>query len=356
MHHSSNTGSTNFVFRVLSAYQIQKVNEHFLPVTMGLSSILQQLLEQEQVPIMFHPTAISILAILFFSALFYLLRMHKRSSDGSNIKLNLPPSPPKLPIIGNIHQLGPLLHQSFYDLSNKHGPLMLLTLGKRLMLVVSSAEMATQIVRTHDLVFADRLTVKASRVIFCAGNDIAIAPYGEYWRKVRKFCVLELLSIKRVQSFKFIREEEVDKVLMSITRSSRQREAINLTGMLFSMLNSIIFRCSLGDNFNKEHTDRFVGLIRQAAKLLESFSFEDFFPLLKWMDTLTGFNGKLRRTSQELDVFFNQVIDDHLLSKSQEDHDNQDKDDRKNLIDLLLLHAAKDNLDLTRDNIKGIIL
>ncbi|XP_026382682.1 cytochrome P450 71A1-like [Papaver somniferum] len=321
---------------------------------MGLSSILQQFLEQ--VTIMFHPTTISILAIFFFSGIFYLLRKHnKKSNDGSNInQLKLPPSPPKIPIIGNIHQLGPLLHQSFYHLSNKYGPLMLLALGKRSILIVSSAEMATQIVKNHDLIFANRLTVKASRVIFCAGNDIALAPYGDYWRKVRKFCVLELLSIKRVQSFTFIREEEVDKVVSTITQSSKQRDTINLSEILFTMSNTIIFRCSLGDNFNKEHTDRFMGLIRKAATLLESFSFEDIFPLLKWMDNLTGFNGKLRRTSQELDVFFNQVIDDHLLSKSQVDH--KDKDDKRNLMDLLLLHAAKDNLDLTRDNIKGIIL
>ncbi|KAI3960066.1 hypothetical protein MKW98_016790 [Papaver atlanticum] len=325
---------------------------------MGLSSTLQQLLEQEQVPMVFHPTTISILAILFFSGIFYLLRKHnKKSNDGSNInQLNLPPCPPKIPVIGNIHQLGPLLHQSFYHLSNKYGPLMLLALGKRSMLIVSSAEMATQIVKNHDLIFANRLTVKASRVIFCAGNDIALAPYGDYWRKVRKFCVLELLSIKRVQSFKFIREEEVDKVLSTITQSSKQRDTINLSEILFTLSNTIIFRCSLGDNFNKEHTDRFMGLIRKAATLLESFSFEDIFPLLKWMDNLTGFNGKLRRTSQELDVFFNQVIDDHLLSKSQVDQNDQDKDDKRNLMDLLLLHAAKDNLDLTRDNIKGIIL
>ncbi|XP_026380213.1 cytochrome P450 71A1-like isoform X2 [Papaver somniferum] len=213
--------------------------------------------------------------------------------------------------------------------------------------------MATQIVKTHDLVFANRFSTKVAKVIFCGVNDIALAPYGEYWRKVRKFCVLELLSIKRVQSFKFVREEEVDKLIEKITCSSRQRETINLTEMLFSMLNNIIFRCSLGDNFKKDYTDRFVELTKKADTLLASFSFEDLFPWLHWMDTLTGLTGKLRRISHELDIFFNQVIDDHLLSRSHVDHDKHDK---RNFIDLLLDHADQNNLDLTRDNIKGIIL
>ncbi|MCL7032941.1 hypothetical protein MKW94_027685, partial [Papaver nudicaule] len=300
---------------------------------------------------MFQPISLSIFTILFFSVIFCLLSKLRRRSE--NVKLNLPPSPPKIPIIGNIHQLSPLLHQSFYHLSNKYGPLMLLNLGNKPVLVVSSAEMATQILKTDDLFFSSRrLSTKASKVIFCGGNDIALAPYGEYWRKVRKFCVLELLSIKRIQSLKFVREEEVNKVMERITRE--QGMTINLSEVLFTMLNTIIFRCSLGDNFNKDYIDNFHGLINKAATLIGSMSFEDFFPLLKWVDILNGFQGKLNRTSQEIDTFFNKVIDDHLLSKSKEEHG--DNNDKMNFIDLLLLHAAEDNLNLTRDNIKGIIM
>ncbi|KAI3884190.1 hypothetical protein MKW92_034500 [Papaver armeniacum] len=213
--------------------------------------------------------------------------------------------------------------------------------------------MATQILKTHDLVFPDRLPTKAAKIIFCGGNDIALAPYGERWRQLRKFCVLELLSAKRVQSFASIRKEEVDKIIESITRSSRERDTINLTEILSTMSNAIIFRCSLGNKFDKDYTDKLVGLIKKATMLIEySLSFGDFFPWLKWMDSVTGLNGRLRRTSQELDILFNQVIDDHLLDNSKVD----DKDDKRNFIDILLLHAGTDNLSLTRDNMKGIIM
>ncbi|XP_026379817.1 cytochrome P450 71A1-like [Papaver somniferum] len=312
---------------------------------------LHQLLEQDQV--MFLPISLSILTILFFSAILYLFAKLRTKSDDDVSKLNPPPSPPRIPIFGNIHQLGPMLHQSFHNLSSKYGPLILLNLGQKPILVVSSAEMATQICKTNDVIFSNRFSTKASKVIFCGGNDIAIAPYGDYWRKVRKFCVLELLSHKRIQSFKFVREEEVNRVMERINcAASEPGMSINLTEIMFTMLNTIIFRCSLGDNFNKDHVDSFGRLIKKATTLIESMCFEDFFPLLKWVDVLNGFQGKLDRTSQELDNFFNQVFDDHLRSE-----DQGCKDDKKmNFIDLLLLHAEEDNLSLSRDDIKGIIM
>ncbi|KAI3914533.1 hypothetical protein MKW92_038720 [Papaver armeniacum] len=244
-------------------------------------------------------------------------------------------------------------------MSVKYGSLILLHWGIRPILVVGSAETASEIMKTHDLIFADRLATKAAKMIFCGGNDVALAPYGERWRQLRKFCVLELLSLKRVQSFNYVREEEVHKVIEKIAHSSTKGDMINLTEILSTMSNSIIFRCSLGDSFNEDYTHRFVGLIKKATRLLESsFSFADFFPWLKWMDILTGLNGKLRKISKELDTFFNEVIDDRLLSNSSVKHSDRDKvNDKRTFIDILLRNAEKEpDLNLTRDNMKGIIM
>jgi hypothetical protein len=67
-------------------------------------------------------------------------------------KPNLPPSPPKIPIIGNLHQLGTFPHRPLQALSNKYGPLMFLYLVNVPTLVVLSANMAREIMKIHDIV------------------------------------------------------------------------------------------------------------------------------------------------------------------------------------------------------------
>jgi hypothetical protein len=164
---------------------------------MALLSLLQQSW-QEPHELPFTP----FLSLFLF--LFFFLYANNRSRNG---KPNLPPSPPKLPIIGNLHQLGKLPHRSLQALSNKYGPLMFLYLGNAPTLVVSSADMAREIMKTHDIVYSNRPKTIAANMLLYGCKDVAFSPYGEYWRQARKICVLELLSLKSVQPFKYVWEE-----------------------------------------------------------------------------------------------------------------------------------------------------
>ncbi|KAJ4847131.1 hypothetical protein Tsubulata_047399, partial [Turnera subulata] len=118
------------------------------------------------------------------------------------------PSPAGLPIIGNLHQVGLHPHRSLQSLAQIHGPIMLLRFGRVPVLVVSSADVAREIVKTHDLAFADRPKSRFYGRLLYDYKDVALAPYGEYWRQMKSVCVLHLLSNRRVSSFRNIREEE----------------------------------------------------------------------------------------------------------------------------------------------------
>ncbi|KAI3862102.1 hypothetical protein MKX03_007325, partial [Papaver bracteatum] len=298
---------------------------------------------------LFHPIMLPLITLLFSYVIFCILR-----KLGSNSKLNLPPSPPRIPIIGNFHQITPLFHQFFHQMSLKYGPLVLFKFGSKPTLVVSSVEATSDILKIHDIIFADRFPAKAFKILFFGGNDIIMSPYNEQWKQLRKFCVLELLSPKRVNSFKYIREEEVDRMIENIARE--QGSVVNLTETLFTVLKAIIFRCSLGDNFNKEYTDRFIGLIEKANSLAGILSVGDFFPWFQWLDIISGFDAKLRKAAQELNIFFDQIIDDSIRMNWQAGDRDHYKDEKRSFIDILISHAGKNNPSFSRECMKGIIM
>ncbi|GJN28199.1 hypothetical protein PR202_gb16296 [Eleusine coracana subsp. coracana] len=131
--------------------------------------------------------------------------------------LRLPPGPWQLPVIGSLHHIaGKLPHRAMRDLARRHGPVMMLRIGEVPTVVLSSREAAREVMKTHDVVFASRPMSPTINAITNGGRDIIMAPYGEHWRQLRKIAVVELLSARRVLSFRAIREEEVAALLRTI--------------------------------------------------------------------------------------------------------------------------------------------
>ncbi|GMN27655.1 hypothetical protein TIFTF001_001750 [Ficus carica] len=94
------------------------------------------------------------------------------------------------------------------------------------------------------------------------------APYGEYWRQMRKIYVVELLSAKRVQSFRSVREEESWRLIDSITLSFHGQVPINLSKMIFSVANAIIARAAFHKICrDKDRVSKSVGLKPRIKKI-----------------------------------------------------------------------------------------
>ncbi|WRX28170.1 Cytochrome P450 - like 10 [Theobroma cacao] len=230
--------------------------------------------------------------------LFMLLKLGKRFRT-NNLTLNLPPGPWKLPVIGNMHQLtGSLPHHSLSDLAKKYGPLMHLQLGEVSNIIVSSPETAAEVMKTHDILFANRPYLLCANIVSYNATDIAFSPYGAYWRQLRKICTLEMLTSKRVQSFSPIREEEVSKLVRAI--SSKAGSPVNLSKMLYSLTYEIVSRTAFGGKCKDK--GEFTLLFREAIKLGAGFTVSDLFPSVKLLQFLNGLRPKLERLHQK-DIF-----------------------------------------------------
>ncbi|KAK1294263.1 Cytochrome P450 71A9 [Acorus calamus] len=291
------------------------------------------------------PDSFTNLALLaFLSILLYFLFDYLFFTKNSNH----PPSPPKLPIIGNLHQLGYLPHQSLRSLSLKHGPLMLLQIGRIPTLVVSSPEMAEQVLRTQDHIFANRPLLKILDRIMNGQKNITFAPYGEYWRQTKKAIILHILSNKKVQSLQPIRDDEVTILVKKISASS---SSVNMSEMLSDMTKNIVSRAILGKYLanDKRKNDEFHYALNKAMEMIGEFRVEDFFPSLAWLGRFTGSNDQVNEIFRIIDDISSAIIDDHIA---------RDKTEKPDFVDALLGLQEDPNADiiLNRDEIKTILM
>lgn len=110
-------------------------------------------------------------SLLFFGIIVFLVTISlnftwRNKTTSSKTKRHLPPSPPKLPIIGNLHQLGKNPHISLLNLAQKYGPILFLQLGQVPTVRVSSARVAKEALKTHDLAFIKPSTNLLSKTSF----------------------------------------------------------------------------------------------------------------------------------------------------------------------------------------------
>ncbi|KAK2985145.1 hypothetical protein RJ640_004826 [Escallonia rubra] len=269
-----------------------------------------------------------------------------------NPTLRLPPGPLQLPLIGNMHNLvGSLPHHILRDLAKKYGPLMYLRLGEVPTVVVSSPEIAKEVMKTHDLIFAQRPYFLAARILSYDSTNIVFAPYGEYWRQLRKICIMELLSAKRVKTFRAIREEEVSNVIQEIL--AKERTTINLSKKIFSLTYGITARAAFGEKGKDQ--ELFLSLMEEIIELGSGFNIADMYPSVKWLEVISGLQPRFEKIHKKVDKILDNILNEH---KNRTIMPTGKGDANEDLVDVLIRYQKHGDLEfpLTDSNIKAVIL
>ncbi|KAF7104449.1 hypothetical protein CFC21_105345, partial [Triticum aestivum] len=189
----------------------------------------------------------------------------------------LPPSPWALPVIGHLHHLaGALPHRAMRDLARRHGPLMLLRFGEVPVVVASSPDAAREIMKTHDVTFATRPIRPMQRRIMEGAEGLLFSPYGDAWRQLRKICTVELLSTRRVHSFRPIREDEIGHLLRSVASEASPARPVNLSERIAAFVADSSVRAIIGSR--TPNRDTFLRLLEEGLKVIPGMSLPDIFP------------------------------------------------------------------------------
>ncbi|XP_051136969.1 premnaspirodiene oxygenase-like [Andrographis paniculata] len=289
-------------------------------------------------------------SLFYFFILYFLFRQFWTSDHH-----NLPPGPRKLPLIGNLHHLsGALPHHALRALARKHGPLMSLKLGELRTVVVSSSQLAEQITRTNDAAFAGRVELMLPRIVLYNSSDMASAQYGEYWRTMRKLCILEFLNHRKIRGFFGLMQTEVLRMVDRLNAESSAGDPVNVTEKILSVECGIICRATVGRVWTKDQETSLIRIIKEAVAIAGVFNFVDVFPSMKLLHFVSvGSRRKLERMHERIDAVLEEIIEHHRDKKMCVNGDDVEED----MIDIFLRARASKRLriPITRDNIKANI-
>ncbi|KAK4730422.1 hypothetical protein R3W88_023410 [Solanum pinnatisectum] len=197
---------------------------------------------------------------------------------------------------------------------------MYLQLGEVPVVVISSPRIAKAVLKTHDLAFATRPL------------DISFAPYGDYWRQMRKVLTQELLSNKMLKSYNMIRKDELSKLLSSIRLATAFGKICN-------------------------DRDELIMLIREILALSGGFDVCDLFPSWKLLHNMSNMKARLTNVHHKYDQIIENIINEHKENHAAGIKGNNEFGG-KDMIDALLRSKENNELQfqIENDNMKAVIL
>ncbi|KAJ0968522.1 hypothetical protein J5N97_025439 [Dioscorea zingiberensis] len=294
------------------------------------------------------------MALTFFFLLSTIIFIHYRKAERTKGMPGLPPGPRGLPLVGYLPFLRSDLHSCFADLARIFGPVMMMKLGSRQCLILSSPEAAKEVLRDHDATFANHDITVAARILTFGGQDMAFQPLSPMWRALRKVSVRELLNARTLDSFRTLRQQEVTLMAKELHRRTGVPAAVGQMVLItsFNVLTAMLWGNSLAADELERIRGEFWELVVGIIDLLGVTNVSDIFPILERMD-LQGVQQKMKQHKEKLDGILSTVIDRRVRTVNTRGDQEKAQDFLQVLLELVKKEDPRDQ-HLTVDNIKGL--
>jgi hypothetical protein len=304
--------------------------------------------------------------LLFVLLALVFLDLHCLRTPPSAPGTKLPPGPWRLPVIGTLHHLvtmkNPrLVHRALAVLARRwDAPVMYVRLGELHAVVVSSADAAREVIRENDTNFATRTMTATVRATVGDKVGLVLSPHGAMWRRLRRICTTELLSARRVRSFRSIREDEAAHLARAIAtdaRSGERHQLVNVSELVSRFVSDTVLRAIMGERFRWR--DEFMARLAKAMTRGAEFSAEDLFPSSRLLRAINGTVSQSKALNAKLFELVDRAIDQRRERKAGAAAEDDGANDARDLLDVLLrLQEHDDDLDcpLTMATMKAVIL
>ncbi|KAK7348791.1 hypothetical protein VNO80_23470 [Phaseolus coccineus] len=267
--------------------------------------------ELVQTPVLTVHAAFCVCLFTFFCMLFLVPGGLAWALSKSSAKPIIPG--PVMALLGVFTGLTP--HRALAKLARSHSAekLMAFSIGLTRFVISSEPETAKEILGSAG--FADR-PVKESAYELLFYRAMGFAPYGEYWRNLRKISALHLFSPKRIAGFEGFRCEVGLKMVEELKKLMSEKREVEVKKVLhFGALNNVmmtVFGKSYG--FYEGEGVELEGLVSEGYELLGVFNWSDHFPLLGWLD-LQGVRKRCRSLVEKVNAFVGKIIEEHKIKR-----------------------------------------
>ncbi|CAN6317775.1 unnamed protein product [Urochloa humidicola] len=261
-------------------------------------------------------------------ALAFLLYRIKAKETMKKELHRLPPGLAGLPIIGNMHLLvsnKPAFRWIHHLLKEMNTNIMCLRFGAIHVIVVSCPEIARDVLRKNDAVFASRPITFASGSFSFGYKASALSPYGEQWKKMRRVLTSEVLSTAMERRFHGRRAEEAHHLVRFVYNQCKTMANSNIDvrnvaqhfcgnvirRLMFSkryFVETPLASAGAGPGPNEvEHVNALFTLLNNVY----SFSILDYFPVLLGLD-LDGHEKVVHGVMATLNRLHDPIIEERL--------------------------------------------
>ncbi|KAI4993294.1 hypothetical protein ZWY2020_007607 [Hordeum vulgare] len=128
-------------------------------------------------------------------------------------------------------------------------------------------------------------------------NNVALAPYGDYWTQTKKLVTTHLLVARKVRSNHAAREQEVRLVLARLRAAAAvPHTLVDVSDIFMHFTNDVVCQVMLGRLPREVGRNQiFRELLKIHSKLLRGFNLSDYFPILARLDMVIARAVKLKK-------------------------------------------------------------